>query len=417
MKKKSYDIIIIGGGPAGLMAAVSAAESGKKVLILEKNSRIGEKLRISGGGRCNITNAEPSIKDFLKNYGKSAKFLHSPFSVFNNKNTFTFFEEKGMPLVIQEKGRVFPYTEKASDVVYLFERLLKELSITLMVKSQVIDISCEGNSITGVTVKNGKDIQEYKAQQYVLATGGVSHPETGSTGDGFVWLKKIGHTVIDPTPSIVPVAVEDEWIKNLAGKKFDNVKITFFNRGKKSFAKEGRILATHFGLSGPLILNSAHTIADLLHEGKVSAEINLFPGKDLGMVERDIIELFNVHKNKSFKTVFKEFVPSGMGNEIIQLFPEIDPEIKVHSITKDMRKLLVKRLTALPVTITELMGFDRAVIADGGVPLDEIDMKTMRSKKIGNLFITGDLLHVNRPSGGYSLQLCWTTGYVAGINI
>jgi predicted Rossmann fold flavoprotein len=274
----------------------------------------------------------------------------------------------------------------------------------------------EKGKITGV-ISNGTT---YTANSFILATGGVSHPETGSTGDGFKWLRDLGHTIKDPTPSIVPVAVSDTWIKSLAGKSFNDVKITFFVNTKKSFAKTGRILATHFGLSGPMILNSAHNIADLLHEGTVTAEINLFPGKDPGAIERQIIELFDANKNKSFKTVFKELVPPGMGSGILPLvseyIPELDQDLKVHSITKESRKALVKLLTTLPVHITDLMGLDRAVVADGGIPLEEVDTKTMRSKIINNLFVTGDLLHVNRPTGGQSLQLCWTTGFVAGKN-
>jgi predicted Rossmann fold flavoprotein len=407
-----YDVIVIGAGPAGMMAAGISAQGGKRVLILEKNKQIGEKLRISGGGRCNITNAETDIHKFLEKYGENNKFLYSPFSQFNNTDTFKFFEKLGLPLVTQGLGRVFPHTEKAVDVCNVLEKFMSEEGITVKTKRPVTKINFENRKI--ISVACGSEI--YTADSYILATGGVSHPETGSTGDGFKWLKDLGHTAVEPTPSIVPVSVSDEWIKVLAGKSFDDVKITFFVNGKKSFSKQGRILATHFGLSGPMILNSAHQIADLLHEGSVTAEINLFPGKDLGAIERQIIELFDANKNKSFKTVFRELVPVGMGSGIIELVDFIEHDLKVHSITKESRKQLVKLLTALPVHITDLMGFDRAVIADGGIPLEEIDTKTMRSKVIENLFITGDLLHVNRPSGGYSLQLCWTTGFVAGKN-
>ena len=439
-----YDVIVIGGGAAGMMAAGIAAQAGKRVLVVEKNKRVGEKLRITGGGRCNITNAESDIHKFLEKYGENNKFLYSPFSQFSNKDTFDFFEKLGLPLVTQGLGRVFPYTEKAVDVCNALETFMQSGNVTVLTKSPVTKIlqtegspsyqegvaealrgrgSLEerGGARSGVlkgVVSNGIT---YTADSYILATGGVSHPETGSTGDGFKWLKDLGHTIVEPTPSIVPVSVSDTWIKSLAGKSFDDVKITFFVNTKgikrKSFSKQGRILATHFGLSGPMILNSANQIADLLHEGSVTAEINLFPGKDLGAIERQIIELFDANKNKSFKTVFKELVPVGMGSGIIELVDFIEHDLKVHSITKESRKQLVKLLTALPVHITDLMGFDRAVIADGGIPLEEIDTKTMRSKVIENLFITGDLLHVNRPSGGYSLQLCWTTGFVAGKNV
>lgn len=408
-----YDVIVIGGGASGMMTAGIAAQNGRRVLILEKNATIGEKLKISGGGRCNITNAEPDLRKLLSQYGENDKFLHAPFSQFSNLDTFRFFESLALPLVVQEWGRAFPNTEQATDVAIALETYLKYYKVTIHTQSPVTRIMTQDQIITGV-IADGKT---YTADAYILATGGLSHPETGSTGDGFRWLKDLGHTVIDPTPSIVPVAVLNKWIKSLSGKSFDNVKITFFVDRKKAFGITGRILATHFGLSGPTILNASKKIGDLMHEGLVTAEINLFPTQDLGAVERLIINLFDTHKNKSFKNVFPELVPQGMSSSIIDLVKDIDPDMKCHSITKDQRKSLVRLVTGLPVTITGLMGFDRAVIADGGIPLSEIDTRTMRSLKVSNLYITGDLLHVNRPSGGYSLQLCWTTGYVAGKNV
>ncbi len=417
MKDSYYNTIIIGAGPSGMMTAGIAAQRGQRVLVIEKNARMGEKLRITGGGRCNVTNAEFDVRKFLSFYGENEKYLHSAFSQFGVQDTFDFFEKLGLPLVVQALNRAFPNTERAADVYFALEKFLKDNNVDVITKSPVTKIHTDGGVITGVTA-GGKI---YTADSFVLATGGVSHPETGSTGDGFTWLRDLGHTVADPTPSIVPLAVSDAWIKSLSGKSFDNAKIIFFVEKNgvrtKSFAKTGRILATHFGLSGPMILNSAQAVDDLLHEGSVTAEINLFPGMDAGAVERQVVQIFDANKNKSFKTVFKELVPVGMGSGIIPLVDFIDHETKVHSVTKDARKQLVRLLMALPVHIIDLMGLDRAVVADGGIPLDEIDTKTMRSKKVSNLFITGDLLHVNRPTGGYSLQLCWTTGYVAGMHV
>jgi predicted Rossmann fold flavoprotein len=416
--KDSYDVIVIGGGASGMMAAGIAGRSGKRVLVLEKNKEMGAKLKITGGGRCNVTHAEFDVRKLLPFYKENEKFLYSAFSQFGVQDTFDFFENLGLPLVIQALNRAFPKTEKALDVFKVLEKFMKDNGVTVITKSPVTQIHRDGNHITSVTA-GGK---VYFANSFILATGGVSHPETGSTGDGFTWLKDLGHTIADPTPSIVPIAVSNPWIHALSGKSFDNVKITFFltrnNVTTKSFFKVGRVLATHFGLSGPLILNSAQKIGDLLHEGEVTATINLFPGQDLGAVEKFILETFDAHKNKSFKNVFSELVPPGMASGILPLVEEFIPflelDTKVHSVTKDSRKKLVKLLTELPVEVTGLMGLDRAVVADGGIPLDEIDTRTMQSKKINSLFITGDLLHVNRPTGGQSLQLCWTTGYVAG---
>lgn len=434
MNDDHYDVIVIGGGASGMMAAGIAGQHGKRVLVLEKNKEMGAKLKITGGGRCNVTHAEFDVRKLLPFYKENEKFLYSAFSQFGVQDTFDFFENLGLPIVIQALNRAFPHTEKALDVFKVLEKFMQDHHVTVITNAPVTQILHtpispsyqegargsfeEGEIITGV-ISNGKT---YTANSFILATGGVSHPETGSTGDGFTWLRDLGHTIADPTPSIVPIAVSNSWIHALSGKSFDHVKITFFltrnNVTTKSFAKTGRVLATHFGLSGPLILNSAQTIGDLLHEGEVTATINLFPGKDLGAVEKFILETFDAHKNKSFKNVFSELVPAGMASGILPLvterIPLLDIDTKVHSVTKESRKQLIKLLTELPVEVTGLMGLDRAVVADGGVPLDEIDTKTMRSKKISNLFITGDLLHVNRPTGGQSLQLCWTTGFVAG---
>lgn len=214
----------------------------------------------------------------------------------------------------------------------------------------------------------------------------------------------------------MPISVEDSWVKELAGKTLENIKITFFTDGLKQFSKVGNILCTHFGLSGPLVLNSSKKVSDMLYNGIVTATIDTYPDKNIGELERYIINIFDQNKNKSLKNVFSEIVPKGTANVLLGLLPKIDPSIKTHSVTKEARKDIVRLLKTLPISISGLMGFDRAVVADGGVSIDEIDLKTMKSKKISNLYMTGDTLHIERPSGGFSLQLCWTTGYIAGSN-
>ncbi len=411
-KIEHYDVIVIGGGSSGLMAAGRAGQMGKKVLLLEKNPKLGEKLKITGGGRCNITNAEEDVHALLKNYDKSAPFLYSPFSQFGMKDTFSFFESRGLPLVVEARKRAFPATQKAFDVFKVLEKYLRDGHVTVKTSSPVVKIATEEGKIRGV-IAGGN---EYQATSFIVATGGVSHPETGSTGDGFKWLKDLGHTIQNPTPDIVPLAVKDSWIKSLAGVSLSFMKITFYVGGVKQFSKTGKILFTHFGLSGPLILNSAKRVGDLLHKGDVTATIDAFPDTDHGALEDRMIKLFDSHKNKTLKNVFKEIAPDGTSLALLSLVKTIDADTKVHSITKEERKKLVDLLKALPVSIKGLMGYDRAVISDGGIDLKEVDMKTMRSKKIDNLFVTGDLLHIQRPSGGFSLQLCWTTGYIAGTN-
>ncbi len=412
--KETYDVIVIGGGSAGLMAAGVAGSLGKKVLILEKNAKLGEKLRITGGGRCNITNAEEDIHKFLKHYEEGADFLYSPFSQFNNKDTFKFFEGLNLPLVVQARKRAFPHTERAVDVYEVLKNYIDKGNVVVKSSTEVLEIikSKDNRSIESVRTKSGT----YEARSFILATGGVSHPETGSTGDGFAWLRDLGHTVHKPTPTIVPLRLSDKWVHVLAGVSLSFMKITFYLEGKKQFSKTGKILFTHFGLSGPLILNSSKKVADLLHGGSVTALIDAYPDTDLGTLEKRIIKVFDMNKNKALKNVFKEIVPEGTNKGIELLFSNIDFDKKVHSVTKEERKIIVQTLKAMPLHITELMGYDRAVVADGGVPPSEIDTKTMRSKLYNNLYIVGDLLHINRPSGGFSLQLCWTTGYVAGKN-
>ncbi|MCR4305588.1 MAG: aminoacetone oxidase family FAD-binding enzyme [Candidatus Daviesbacteria bacterium] len=405
-----FDVIVIGGGAAGMMAAGQAGNLKKKVLLIEKNRNLGEKLRITGGLRCNITNAEFDTRAFLDNYGSSKDFLFSPFSKFGAKETFSFFESLGLPLVIQARNRAFPYSEKASDVCEALKENLRKTGVHIKTGCIVKEIIHREGIITGIETNQGI----FRAKSFILATGGVSHPETGSTGDGFKWLKELGHTVKTPTPSIVPLEVKEEWVKMLSGVSLSFMKITFFLDGKKQFSKVGKVLFTHFGLSGPLILNSASKIGDLLQNGKVTALIDAYPDTDLGALDRSIINILNNNKNKALRTIFKDLVPAGTAPGIQALLTDIDFDTKVHSISKENRKKIVNLLKALPVTITNLMGYERAVIADGGVYLSEIDTKTMGSKIIKNLYIVGDLLNINRPSGGFSLQLCWTTGFVAG---
>ena len=408
----NYDVIVIGGGASGMMAAGRAAERGKLVLILEKNTELGAKLKITGGGRCNITNAEEDEKVLLSHYGQAKSFLHSPFSQFGVRDTFSFFESRGLPLVVQARKRAFPKTEKALDVFKVLEKYLKEGKVEVRTGANVERIESTDGHITAVIV----DKQKLSASSFILATGGKSHPETGSTGDGFSWLKKLGHRVKEPTPTIVPIAVKDNWIKKLSGVTLHGVKIILFLEGKRKIDLRGDVLCTHFGLSGPLILNAAGDVADLLHEGEVTAKIDIHPREDIGSLDKRITSIFDLNKNKALKNVWNDVARPGTGHALLGLLEGLDPNVKVHSITKDQRRQIIDLLKELPVTVTGLMGYDRAVVADGGLSLEEVDTRTMRSKKYNNLYITGDLLHISRPSGGYSLQLCWTTGYVAGSN-
>lgn len=407
-----YDVIVVGGGAAGMMAAGVAASKGRRVLLIEKNKRLGEKLSITGGGRCNIANAEEDQHKLLSHFGDAANFLHSPFSRFGLRDTIEFFESIGVPVVSEARKRMFPASQSAEDVTAALFAYVKAQGVVVKTGLPAARVHATNGRIESVLM-GGK---EYEADSYIFSTGGVSHPETGSTGDGFRWLRDLGHTVTDPTPTIVPLKVKDAWVKSLAGITIPAMKMTVYVNGAKKLALKGDVLLTHFGISGPLILNAAGKIADLMQEGEITAAIDAYPALDLGILDKHISSVFDQHKNKELQNVFRQIAPKGTADALLTLLPNIDRDKRVHSVTKEERRRLAELLKALPITISGLMGLSRAVVADGGVALTEIDTKTMRSKICENLFVIGDLLNIKRPTGGYSLQLCWTTGFVAGEN-
>lgn len=413
MTKERYDVIVVGGGAAGMMAAGIASGRGKRVLLIEKNRKLGEKLSITGGGRCNIMNDEPDVRKLLSHFGNAGDFLFSPFAQFGLPESKAFFESIDVPTVTEGRKRMFPVSQSAEDVTAKLYVYVKSQGVTIRVGVPVARIYASNGKIESV-LAGGK---EYSANSYVFSTGGVSHPETGSTGDGFRWLRELGHTVTDPTPTIVPLRVKEEWVKSLAGITIPSMRMTIFMNGQKKLVLKGDVLMTHFGVSGPLILNVAGKVSDLMQEGEVTASIDCYPDKDLGILDKHISLIFDQNKNKELKNVFRQIAPQGTSEALLTLVPNIDRDKKVHSVTKEERRRLAELLKALPLSISGLMGLSRAVVADGGVSLEEIDMKTMRSKVCENLFVIGDLLNIKRPTGGYSLQLCWTTGFVAGENV
>lgn len=405
-------MIVIGGGPAGMMAAGRAGECGRRTLLVEKNRTVGAKLNLTGGGRCNITNAEFDNRTFLSFFGDARKFLYSPFSQFAVQETFDFFEGRGLPLIVEDRKRAFPASQQATDVTRVLTEYLREHRVELRTGMEVKRLIAESGRIQRIETNQGV----FAAECFVLATGGASYRETGSTGDGMNWLRDIGHTVHPATPDIVPLRVAEQWVKDLSGTNLDPMKITFRAVNGEGFSREGRLLFTHFGLSGPLILNSANEVKKLLKKGPVATSIDLFPGMEPHQVDRIVLEIFGDNKNKIVRNVIKLMIPVGMARGIEGHLSVDLLEKKVNAVTLDDRKQLVQRLKDLPLTVTGTMGYDWAVVCDGGIDLAEIDTRTMRSRKYDNLFVAGDLLHVSRPSGGYSLQLCWTTGWIAGGN-
>lgn len=393
-----------------MMAAGRAAECGARVLLLEKNRRLGEKLLISGGGRCNLTNALFDQHLFLEKYKEAAKFLYSSFSKFGVAETLEFFHVRNMPTKIEPGNRVFPESDSSQSVFNVLESYMKEGGVTVLSGDSVVSLQASEGLISGVRLSNERIIV---AQQFILATGGKSHPETGSTGDGFRWLKKIGHTIISPDSSLVPIRVKETWIGELSGISFDDAKLSLFQNGKKQLSNRGKLLFTHFGLSGPLVLNMSRDIGETLKYGAVEVSVDFFPTVDTSALDKKIQEVFTGNLNKQIKNVLKELVAPLLVPVVIRL-AQIDPEKEANSITKEERLVLGKLLKAFRLVVGGLLGPEKAIVTSGGVALEEVDFKTMQSRLCPNLYLVGDILNIDRPSGGYSLQLCWTTGYVAG---
>lgn len=409
----TWDVVIIGGGAAGMMAAGVAARHGAKVMLLEKNTTLGKKLLISGGGRCNVTNAEFDTRLLLSKYKSSEKFLASPFTQWDSQKTLDFFTAHNMPTKIEPEKRAFPMSDTAQSVWDVLANEMQMTGVTIRSQSPAIHLEYDAGAVTGVQLKSGEVI---RAVSYIMATGGLSHPETGSTGDGFKMLHEVGHTINVAQAALVPIAVAENWIKDIAGISMSDVKITVFQYGKKVHKAIGKILFTHVGLSGPGILNMSSTIGTLLPNGDVTVELDLIADYDYSSINRTLQETFKEHHIKKISNSLSELIPKGLVATVLNL-SQIDPDTPCNSITRDQRIMLGRTLKHFTVTVTHLLGTDKAIITSGGVPLNEIDTKYMRSRKYSNLYIIGDLLDIDRPSGGYSLQLCWTTGYVAATSI
>ena len=398
------------------MAAGRAGELGRSVLLVEKNPILGKKLLITGNGRCNLTNNKPDLRTMLAKYKGNDKFLFSAFSQFGVEDTLDFFSRRGMATKEEAEGRVFPASGKAQTVLDVLAGYMKEGGVEIHTNCVVggLWVDAAGSATKHIRIRL-KDRTELRTRSCVVATGGTARPESGSTGDGFAWLAKMGHTIIKDGVALVPIALKDAWAKKLTGVALTGIKLTTFQNKEKQDVGEGELLFTHFGISGPTVLDMSREIGELLKYGEVTVTLDMFPRFDHDALGRKFQALLNSQSNKKLKNTMSRLVPLALVPAILQL-AHVNGEIPSHSTRREDRIKLVSLMKGIPLNVKGLLGVDKAAISSGGVVLEELNFKTMQSRLVPNLFIVGDLLNIDRPSGGYSLQLCWTTGFVAGSN-
>ncbi len=402
-------VIVIGAGAAGLIAAGTAAQYARKVILIEKNDKVGKKLRITGKGRCNITNA-CEIEDMISMYPVNGKFLYSALYTFTNDDIVTLLNEQGVETKVERGGRVFPVSDDARDVVDAMRRYALKDNVEL-VKDEVTGLNIIDNKITGV--KTSK--REFKCDRVILCTGGASYPQTGSDGAGYKLAKKAGHTIIDPTPSLVPLVCEEEWCKDLMGLSLRNVEVTAYNsKNKKIHTGFGEMLFTHFGVSGPLILSLSAHIKKELEKG-VYIKINLKPALTEQQLDARILRDFEVNKNKHLINALDALLPKTLIPVIIEI-SGIAPHKSVCEVTREERKRLLMSIRELTLNVKGFRPISEAIITSGGIKVSEINSSTMESKIINGLYFAGEIIDVDGYTGGYNLQVAWSTGYLAGMN-
>ena len=410
-------VIVIGGGPAGMMAAISSAQDGNEVILLEKMQSLGRKLLITGKGRCNITSSL-DMDEFIKNTPGNGMFLYSCYKQFTNQDIINFLKEEGLEVKEERGNRIFPVTDKSLDVLKCFSKKIKELGIKVKCNTQVEEILVENSQIIGVIAEGTK----IKADKIILATGGKSYPLTGSTGDGYELVKKLGHTITKIQPSLVPLeSYNRDMCKELQGLSLRNIKIQLEDiEAKKNIYEDfGEMMFTHFGVSGPTILSSsAHlvrykNIQQLFNENKISLKIDFKPALSEEKLNDRILRDFNEEKNKMFRNSLDKLLPQKLIPTIIKI-SGINPNKKVNEITKIERKNLVRLLKNLEITIKGFRSIDEAIITSGGIKIKEINPKTMESKIIKGLYFAGEIIDVDAYTGGFNLQIAYSTGYTAG---
>ncbi|NLL05068.1 MAG: NAD(P)/FAD-dependent oxidoreductase [Clostridiaceae bacterium] len=407
----SKKVVVIGGGPAGILAAGKASELGKDVVLVEKNDRLGKKILISGKGRCNITN-NTDIEGLLENIPGNGNFLYSAFYTFSNTDIIELLHRYGLETKVERGGRVFPVSDRAKDVVDTLARYLKDAGVKVRLNSPVSEILVKNSEVNGVMFKDGNTIE---CDSVVLCTGGVSYPGTGSTGDGFKIARKVGHEVVKLRPSLVPLIASEKWIGELQGLSLKNVSVTLINeKGKNIYSDFGEMLFTHYGVSGPIILSSSRHILAYNFKG-ISLVIDLKPALDEQKLDERIRRDFEKFSRKQFKNSLDELLPQKLIPVVIKL-SQISPDKFVNQITKEERRKLVSILKKFTLTIVGARPIDEAIVTAGGISTNEINPSTMESKLIKGLYFAGEVIDVDAYTGGFNLTIAFSTGYLAGMN-
>lgn len=419
------DVIVVGGGAAGMMAAITAARGGHKVTLLEKNEKLGKKLFITGKGRCNITNAGDS-EDVFNSIVTNKKFMYSALNGFTNYDTLGFFDELGLKIKIERGNRVFPESDHSSDVIGALSRELKRLGVDVRLNTEVKEILTDevhlindknaNGTVTGVRVSYAGKSEVLHADNVIIATGGNSYQSTGSTGDGYRFAKQAGHTVTPIIPALVPFTTEEVWEQDLQGLSLKNISISVMDGAKELYSEFGEMLFTHFGVSGPVILSASSFVAKTVRERKLKLVIDLKPALTHEQLDERIIRDFDEEKNKAFKNSLDKLLPKKLIPVVVML-SGIDGAKKVNEITRGERQGLVELLKGLTLTITGLRGFNEAIITQGGVNVKEINPTTFESKLCKGLFFAGEVLDVDAVTGGFNLQIAWSSGYAAASHL
>lgn len=405
-------VIVIGGGAAGAVAAIFAARNGHRVELFEKNEKIGKKLFITGKGRCNVTNAGDmdALFDAVKS---NPKFLYSAFYSFTNEQAMDFFEELGVRLKVERGNRVFPESDHSSDIIHALKHELEQLGVEIHFCTEVKDVLVEHEKFTAIVLKNGKKVS---GDACVVATGGISYASTGSTGDGYRFAEKTGHKVTELYPSLVPMEVKEWYAKELQGLSLRNVRGTILDGKKKLYDEFGEMLFTHYGVSGPIIISASSVVGKKLQDKELTLQIDLKPALSREQLDQRVLRDFEENKNKQFKNAVDKLFPAKLKPIMIEL-SGISPEKKVNEISKEERLYFVDLIKNFKMTLTGLRSYNEAIITKGGVSVKDIDPGTMESKKISGLYFAGEVLDLDALTGGFNLQIAWSTGYLAGILI